>query len=55
MVIDQLLSRSGTLGRLRHIHQQILFLLDRQSIFLFFERCDNNVPMHLLAAQAVFT
>lgn len=55
IVIDQLLTRFGTLDPLGHIHQQILSLIDRQSVFLSFERRDNNIPTHLLATQTVST
>lgn len=36
MFVDQLLARSEILGPLGHIHQQIVFLIDRQSVILFF-------------------
>ncbi|KAI5682389.1 hypothetical protein M9H77_03617 [Catharanthus roseus] len=35
VVIDQLLARSGILGPLEHIHEQILSLIDRQSVIFF--------------------
>ncbi|KAI5675866.1 hypothetical protein M9H77_06816 [Catharanthus roseus] len=54
VVIDQLLTRLETLGPLGHIHEQILSLIHRQSVILLSERRHNNVPAHLLAAQAVF-
>lgn len=48
-VINQLLARSGALSSLRHIHQQILSLIDKQSVVLSFVRCDANSPTHSLA------
>ncbi|KAI5661195.1 hypothetical protein M9H77_20518 [Catharanthus roseus] len=53
--IDQLQAQSGILSSLGHIHQQILSLVDRQSVVLSFSLYDANIPTHLLAAQSVST
>lgn len=55
MVIDQLLTQSESLNSLGHIHRQIISLVDRQSVVLFFTRLDGNILTHLLTAKVIST
>ncbi|KAI5676888.1 hypothetical protein M9H77_07838 [Catharanthus roseus] len=54
-VVDQLRSRSGPLGLLGHIHEQIFSLVDKLNVSLSFVRRYANTPAHILVALAIST
>lgn len=54
-VIDQLLSQSGLLGTLRHVHRQIFTFVNRLDVVIYFVQFSANILAHLLASQTVST